>query len=243
MKAPFSRERQASNLDSGPRMKRDGGPEAITIVLADDHHLVRHGLRTLLEEQPEFKIVGEAGDGVEAIKLVETLQPDVLVLDLMMGGMNGLEVTRQVCRRFPKTQIVILSMYGTEAYVLGALRAGARAYVLKEAKSDELVLAVRKAAEGHRYLSSSLSQRAIRAYSKKGEETHSDPYDTLTGREREVLHLAARGHTSTEIAKRLFISQRTVEAHRANMMQKLGLHSQTDLIRYALQKGILPPES
>jgi DNA-binding NarL/FixJ family response regulator len=210
--------------------------------LADDHHVVRQGLRSLLETEPDLQVVGEASDGLEAIQLVESLHPDILVLDLMMRGMNGLEVAREVSKRSSSTRIVILSMYDNEAYVLGALRAGAKAYVLKESSSAELVQAIREAVIGHRYLSSSLSERAIEAYMQKVEDTALDPYDTLTSREREVLHLAAQGCTNADMAARLFISRRTVEAHRANMMQKLGLHTQTDLIRYALQRATLPPD-
>jgi DNA-binding NarL/FixJ family response regulator len=215
----------------------------ITIVLADDHHVVRQGLRLLLAAEPDMQIVGEAADGLEASQLVERLQPNILVLDLMMRGINGLEVTREVSKHSPKTKVVILSMYGKEAYVLEALRAGAKAYVLKEATSDELVRAIREAAVGHRYLSSSLSEHAIEAYMQKTGEAAPDPYDTLTTREREVLHLSAQGGTNADIAARLYISRRTVEAHRASMMQKLGLRTQTDLIRYALQRGILPSTS
>ncbi len=213
-----------------------------TIVLADDHHVVRQGLRSLLEAEPDFSVVGEAGDGLEATQLVERLQPDVLVLDLMMPSLNGLEVTRQVSQRSPQTHVVILSMHPNEAYVLEALRAGAAAYVLKESTSAELVRAVREAVAGRRYLSPPLSERAIEAYMQKAESAALDPYETLTAREREVLHLVAEGHTNAEIADRLFISRRTVETHRANMMRKLGLRTQTDLISYVLRRGILPME-
>ena len=213
-----------------------------TIVLADDHQVVRHGLRSLLEAEPDFSVVGETGDGLEAAQLVERLQPDVLVLDLMMPGLNGLEVTRQVSQRSPRTRVVILSMHASEAHVLEALRSGAAAYVLKESTSAELVRAVREAVAGRRYLSSPLSERAIEAYMKKAESAALDPYEMLTAREREVLHLVVQGHTSAEIADRLFISRRTVETHRANLMRKLGLRTHTDLIRYALQRGILPME-
>jgi DNA-binding NarL/FixJ family response regulator len=213
-----------------------------TIVLADDHHVVRQGLRSLLEAEPDFSVVGETGDGVEAAQLVERLQPDVLVLDLMMPGLNGLEVTRQVGQRSPRTRVVILSMHADEAHVLEGLRAGAVAYVLKESTSAELVRAVREAVAGRRYLSPPLSERAIEVYMQKVESTVLDPYETLTAREREVLHLVAEGYTNAEIADRLFISRRTVETHRANLMRKLGLRTQTDLISYALRRGILPME-
>jgi len=213
-----------------------------TIVLADDHHVVRHGLRSLLEAEPDFSVVGETGDGLEAAQLVERLQPDVLVLDMMMPGLNGLEVTRQVGQRSRRTHVVILSMHANEAHVLEALRAGAAAYVLKESTYAELVHAVREAVAGRRYLSPPLSERAIEAYMKKAESDALDPYEMLTAREREVLHLVVEGHTSAEIADRLFVSRRTVETHRANLMRKLGLSTHTDLIRYALQRGILPME-
>jgi two-component system response regulator NreC len=214
----------------------------ITLVLAEDHHIVRQGIRSLLETEADFKVVGEVSDGLEAVRMVESLCPDVLVLDIMMGGLNGLEVARQVSTHSPKTAIIILSMYNNEAYVLEALRAGAKGYVLKDATADELVKAVRIAVNGRHYLSSSLSERAIENYIRKSEETYLDPYDTLTTREREVLHLAAQSCTNAEIAKRLYISRRTVEVHRANVMHKLRLHSQTQLIRYAMKRGILPPD-
>jgi DNA-binding NarL/FixJ family response regulator len=160
-----------------------------------------------------------------------------------MNGINGLEVTRQISKRSPKTGVIILSMYGNESYVLEALRAGAKAYILKESSSSELVRAVREVASGHHYLGPPLSERAIQSYLQRTETSVVDPYDTLTTREREVLHLAAQGCTNAEIAAQLYISRRTVEIHRANMIRKLGLHSQAQLVRYALQRGILPPEN
>ena len=213
-----------------------------TIVLADDHHVVRQGLRVLLEGQPDFQLVGEAGDGLEAIQAVERLKPDVLVIDLMMPSLNGLEATRQVSQRSPHTRVVILSMHADEAYVLAALRNGAAGYVLKDSSAADLVQAVREVAAGRRYLSSPLSERAIEAYVQKAADAAVDPYEMLTNREREVLHLAAEGYTNAEIADQLSISPRTAETHRANLMHKLGLRTHTDLIRYALRRGILPME-
>jgi DNA-binding NarL/FixJ family response regulator len=213
-----------------------------TIMLADDHPVVRQGLRALLGAEPDFRLIGEAGDGLEAVQLVERLQPHVLVLDLMMPGLNGLEVTRQVSQRSPQTRIIILSMHANEAYVLEALRNGAAGYVLKDSSVTDLVQAVREVAAGRRYLSPPLSERVIDAYVQKAKEATLDVYETLTAREREVLHLAAEGLTNPEIAARLFISPRTAEIHRANLMRKLSLHTQTDLIRYALRRGILPME-
>ena len=210
------------------------------IVLADDHHVVRQGLRGFLEAEPDFSIAGEAADGLQAVDLVDRVKPDVLVIDLMMPGLSGLDVTRQVRQRSPRTHIVILSMYSNEAYVLEALRNGAAAYVLKDSTAADLVHAVREVVAGRRYLSPPLSERAIETYAEKAKSTSLDPYETLTTRERQVLHLAAEGCTNAEIGDRLSISPRTVETHRANLMRKLGLETQTDLIRYALRRGIIP---
>lgn len=210
-----------------------------TIVLADDHQLVRQGLRALLEVEPDLRVIGEAGDGLEAVRLVERLNPNVLVLDLMMPGINGLEVTRQLKKSTFQTGIVILSMYADEAYVLEALGNGALAYVLKDSNASDLVHAVREVAAGRRYLSPPLSDRAIEVYQETAKATAIDRYETLTTREREVLHLSAEGCTSSEIASRLGISARTAETHRTHLMSKLGLHTQVELIRYALRRGII----
>lgn len=210
-----------------------------TIVIADDHEIVRQGLRSLLETAPDFQVIGEADNGLETVQLVERLQPEVLIVDIMMPGLNGLEVTRQVKQRFPQTQIIILSMRTNEAYVLEALRNGAAGYVLKAGSTAELIQAVYEVTAGRRYLSPLLSERAIEAYVQKARETLPDPYETLTNREREVLQLAAEGRTTPEIASLLSISPLTAMTHRNNMMRKLSLHTQADLIRYALQRGIL----
>jgi two-component system response regulator NreC len=212
------------------------------IVLADDHHIIRQGLRSLLESESDFKVIGEASDGLEAIRLCEQKTPDVLVVDMVMKGMNGIEVTRQVSKSCPTTAIVVLSMYDNENYVVEAMQSGAKAYVVKETTANELVRAIREARAGHRYLSPPLSERAINAYLQKSKETAFDPYETLTTREREVLQMAAMGASSSEIASRLFVSRRTIENHRASMMKKLDLHTQTQLIRFAIQRGILPSE-
>jgi len=213
-----------------------------TIVLADDHEIVRQGLKNLLETDPNFQVVGETGDGLETLKLIERLQPDVLIVDVMMPGLNGLEVTRQVSQRTPQTRVVVLSMRANEAYVLEALKNGAAGYVLKSASITELVQAVHQVTAGRRYLSPPLSERLIEAYIQKAQETVSDPYESLTRREREVLQLAAEGCTNAEIAARLSISPLTAMTHRTNLMRKLNLHSLAELIRYALQRGILSLE-
>ena len=215
----------------------------ISILLADDHAIVRHGLRALLEAEPDFDVIGEVDDGLAAVTAVERLQPDILVLDLMMPGLNGLDVVRRARRRSPQTRIIILSMYSAEAYVLQALRHGAAAYVLKKSSPTELVQAIRAVLVGHSFLSQSLSVRAIEGYRQKLKDLSPEPYDRLTDREREVFHLTAEGQTSAEIAARLSISPRTVEMHRQNLMQKLNLNTQADLTRYAIKLGILPLDS
>lgn len=209
------------------------------IVLADDHHIVRQGLCALLEDESDFSVVGEAATGVEAVQHVERLQPDVLVVDVMMAGLDGLEATRQVKERFPDTRVIVLSMHTNEAYVLEALRAGAEGYVLKSDTSTDLVSAIRQVLRGRHYLSSSLSERAIEAYIQKAQDRPLDKYEILTSREREVLHLVAEGYTSAEIGEQLHISPRTVGTHRTNLMRKLDLNSQADLIRYAIKHGIV----
>jgi two-component system, NarL family, response regulator NreC len=215
----------------------------IKIILADDHQVVRKGLKALLTSESEFSVIGEANDGLEAMQLTENLQPDVLILDLMMAGINGLEVTRQLNKKFPKIGIVILSMHSNEAYVQESLRSGARAYVLKESPPEELVHAVKEVFAGRRYLSNPLSERAIEAYTNATEGRNVEPYDQLTTREREILQLTAQGKTNTEIAERLFISPRTVETHRTNLMRKLQLHNHSQLIQFAIQHNIIPGKS
>ena len=210
-----------------------------TVVLADDHPVVLQGLRKLLESEPDFAILGEASDGLEALRLVEEQRPNVLVLDLMMPGMNGLVLTREIAKRFPKTRCLILSMHANEPYVVEALRNGAAGYVLKDATETDLLQAIREVAAGRRYLSPPLSERAIEAYGERAATAPVDPYETLTGRERQIFQLTAEGLTAGQVAERLSISPRTAETHRANLMRKLGLHSQAELIRYAVRRGIV----
>jgi len=215
---------------------------SISILLADDHPTVRHGLRTLLRAEADFVVVGEASSGVEALQQLERLKPDVLIVDLMMPGVTGLEVVRQAEQLSPKTQVIVLSMHANEAYVLEALKSGAAGYVLKGSSSSELVQAIYEVMAKRRFLSAPLSERALEWYIQRGENVEEDPYEVLTTREREVLQLAAQGLTNRGIAAALVISPRTAEIHRANMMRKLGLHNQTDLVRYAIRRGILPME-
>ncbi|MBW8012134.1 MAG: response regulator transcription factor [Chloroflexi bacterium] len=214
------------------------------ILVADDHPVVRKGLVALLDTHEDFSVIGEAADGIEAVELADRLKPNVLVLDLMMPGLNGLEVTRQVSELSPKTNIIILSIQSIEAYVLNALRAGAIGYVLKNSPPDILAKAVRNAAAGRFFLGPPLSERAVEIYIQKsrGEDSEAapdGPYENLTRREREILHLVLEGSTSTKIAKSLSISPRTVETHRSNFMRKLNLRKKSELFNYALEQGIL----
>ena len=211
-----------------------------SIIVVDDHQMMRQGLCALIKEQPDFQVVGDAGDGEEALRLVERFHPDVIVLDMAMPGLNGVEVTRRVIQDSPTCAIVILSMYAAEGYVREAIEAGAKAYVLKKDSAEELVSAIREAIAGRHYISPSLTKKAINSY--VGMSSHqSESYRNLTARERQVLQMVAGGSTSVEIATKLFISQRTVEFHRANIMRKLGLNTQHELTRYCIEQGISPP--
>jgi DNA-binding NarL/FixJ family response regulator len=215
-----------------------------TIVLSDDHPIVRQGMRELLESEPGFFIVGEAGDGREAVELLERHHPDVAILDLMMPDLNGLEVTRRTLRLSPRTRVVILSMYSDEPHVLEALHAGAAAYVLKGTNTETLIFALREVMANRRYLTPPLSDRSIDVYRTRiGAAAHStDRYSLLTAREREVLELVARGVSYAEIADKLTISPRTAETHRTNIMRKLDLKTTAEITLYAVQRGLIDPE-
>ena len=211
----------------------------ITVVLADDHPIVRQGLRHLLESDPEFQVVGEAGDGLEALHMIETLKPNILVVDMMMPGLNGLEVLRQFKKISPTTRAIVLSMQSANAYVVEALNLGAEGYVLKDTGPSELVNAIHAVTQGQRYLSEKLVER-LEINGRRVDDAPLDAYQTLTSREREILQLIAEGKSSTEVGEILAISPRTVEVHRSKLMKKLALHNMADLIRYAIKRGILP---
>lgn len=215
----------------------------VRVLLADDHPIVLQGLRRLLESKPEFLVVAETGDGLEVLPLAERYKPDVLIVDLMMPGLNGLEVTRQVCQQLEGIRVIVLSMHKDDGYVIQALRNGALAYIIKDTGPAELVGAIHQVMQGHRYLSQAIADKFIDQILFHPDEQLDDPYSRLTSREREVLQLVAEGYTGQEIAKRLSISRRTVEQHRANVMRKLGLQNQREIVRYAIKKGILSIDS
>jgi two-component system response regulator NreC len=211
------------------------------ILLADDQQVVRQALRCLLERESDLRVVGETSDGLEIVPLVGKLKPDVLVTDVAMPGLYGLEVTRRVRESAPGTGVVILSRYPQEWYVTEALRGGALGYVVKQSDAAELLRAVRAVARGRPYIGAPLSDDPVDVWMERARRHTADPYDTLTSREREILQLVAEGYSSTAIARRLVISARTAEAHRANVMRKLRLRNRAGLIRYALSLGVLAP--
>jgi two-component system response regulator NreC len=214
-------------------------PKTTTIVVADDHNIIRQALCALLAAQPGFDVVGEARDGIEAVAEAERLRPDVLVLDMVMPNLNGIEVTRRLRERLPKCAVVILSMYGADGYVQEAIQGGARGYVLKKDSVEELTTAINEVVVGGRYISPSLIKRVVDSYLGTG-GMQSDRYQTLTARERQILHMVAAGSTSAQVSTKLSISRRTVEFHRANIMRKLGLRTQQALARYCIESGITP---
>lgn len=214
----------------------------ITVLLADDHQIVRRGLRAVLSGAEDMEVIGEADDGLQTCEQLETLKPDVLVLDLAMPGLHGLEVARRAAASSPGTRIVVLSMYDDIQYVVKAFLLGVKGYVLKRSVDECLLQAIRESMAGRRYVSAPLRQDDIEALMLDTAARGADPYDTLTSREREVLYLAARGCNRAQIAARLYISKRTAEKHRASAMRKLSLRGQSELVRYAVQRGILFPE-
>ena len=214
-------------------------PDTIRVLIVDDHAVVRAGLRLLLDAEDDIDVVGEAGDARNAVFEARSTRPDVIVLDVVMPGASGLEVAPQLLREDPETKIVVLSMQDDPAYVHGAFAAGATGYVLKEALDAELIAAVREVASGGRYVNPALGARLVAA--EMSEQTHAE-MNVLSEREREVLRLLALGHTNQEIAKMLYISVRTAETHRANIMQKLGLTTRAELVRYALSARVLSRE-
>jgi DNA-binding NarL/FixJ family response regulator len=217
-------------------------PAKIRIVLADDHALVRQGFRRILEDESDLAVVGEAGSGLEAIELVKTVQPDVVVMDMAMPEMNGLHAAREILKQRPSTRILILSMYSDEQYVRNALDAGVHGYILKGALETDMIRAIRAVAAGQQYLSPELASVLIRALQSKSGTVDDDPYERLTQREKQVLQLIAHGKSNKEIAVLLDLSVNTVAVHRANLMNTLQIHKAAELVLYAVKRGLVIPE-
>jgi len=212
----------------------------ITIILADDHRLVRQGMRALLSAQPELDVIGEASDGQEALNLIDSLSPDIAFLDVMMPSMNGIEVAKIVHDRKSKTKLIFLSMHANAAYAVRALQSGALAYVLKDSDFSEIMQAIHNVLENRRYLSSAIADDVFEMLLNSDVEK-ADSLEILSPREREILQLIAEGNTNVIIAEKLSLSVRTVESHRAHTMSKLRFGSQADLVRYAIQQGLISP--
>jgi two-component system, NarL family, response regulator NreC len=212
----------------------------IRIVLADDHAVMRTGLRLVLERQSDFTVVGEASDGREAVALVQRETPDVLVMDIGMPNLNGIEAARQVAGAAPQVAVVILSMHSDESYVLRALKAGARGYLLKESAESDLIAAIRAVHAGKAFFSPAVSRMLVEDYVRQLQDREiEDSYELLTTREREILQLVAEGKSNKEVAAVLNLSLYTIETHRGNLMEKLGLHTVPELILYAVRKGVI----
>ncbi len=220
----------------------------IRILLVDDHTLVRQGIRRLLEDQPHMEVVGEAADGHEAVASATELLPDVILMDIGMPNMNGLDATEVIGQRLPSSHVLLLTVHDDEEYLFRALKVGASGYVLKEAEARELVLAIEAASRGEMFIYPSVARRLVNDYlrrAREGGHAETQLVENLTERQREVLQLLAEGHTNQEIADRLVISPYTVQTHRHNIMRKLNLHNRTELVKYAIRHGITdldPPD-
>ena len=212
----------------------------IKVLVADDHTIVRHGIYALLGLMSDIELVGEAVNGREALEKVEKLMPDVVIMDIAMPLMDGLEATRRICKEFPRTKVIALTQYDDREFVFPVIEAGARGFISKTAASSELASAIRSVYRGDSYLSPSVARVFVEGYKEGiGKVKDQDPYKQLTNREREILKLLAEGHTTQEIAAMLVLSPKTVDRHKTNLMAKLAIHSRADLIKYALRKGII----
>lgn len=208
------------------------------IILADDHRIIREGIRNLLSQEQDFKVVGEASDGREVVRLNQELQPDVLIMDITMPNLNGIDATRQIIKQNPETKIIALSMHSDHHFVAEMLQAGATAYLLKDCVSDELVQAIRLVCQGKTYLSPEIASLLVKDYRSQVQQTSTPKSVTLSPREREVLQLLAEGHSTKNIAEKLFLSVKTIEAHRAQIMRKLDIHNVAELTKYAIREGL-----
>jgi DNA-binding NarL/FixJ family response regulator len=215
-------------------------PDRKRIVIAEDHTILREGLRMLLSSNPAYEVVGEAQDGLEAIRTVESLKPDLILMDLSMPRMNGVGAIQEIKKLNPATKILVLTVHKTEEHILTALKTGAEGYILKDATHSELMLAMDNIFSGKSYLSPSISEKVIEGYLEGRKSVKSSTsWDTLTQREREILKMIAEGYRNKDIADYLCISAKTVEKHRANLMKKLDLHSASSLTAFAMEKGLI----
>jgi DNA-binding NarL/FixJ family response regulator len=212
---------------------------AITVCIADDHAVVREGLRLILDSQDEISVIGEAADGRTAVRLVEELAPQVVVMDIAMPELNGIEATRTIAERCPSTHVVILSVYSGSEYVVRAFRAGARGYLLKESAGSEVAVAVRAVTTGRRYVSQCIAEKLIDAHLEFGRtEPAADPLQRLSAREREILQLVVEGKSSAEIGQALYLSPKSVETYRSRLMRKLGIDDLPGLVKFAIRHGL-----
>jgi DNA-binding NarL/FixJ family response regulator len=217
-------------------------PKTLRVLLADDHALVRAGLRALLSELPGVEVIAETGDGLEAVRLVRERKPDIALMDISMPGLNGLDAAARIAHDHPSTRIIIVSMHGDDESVRRALVAGASGYLLKNADRGELEMALRAVARGDKWLSPSLTTRVVAAFTQEARGSGEGPLAALTPRQREVLQLVAEGYSNKEIAGRLEVALKTVETHRTELMERLGIHGVAGLVRYAIQVGLVRPE-
>ena len=215
----------------------------VRVILADDHTLVRAGIRALLEKLPEVKVLGEASNGREALELVKTHKPDVVLMDITMPGLNGLEAAARMAKEFPDVRVIILSMHNNEEYDWRALKAGAAGYLLKKAATAELAVALQRVIHGEIYLSQEISTRLLKKFPLGEIADRKSPFEQLTGRQREVLQLIAEGQNTKEIAEILKVSPKTVEYHRMKLMTGLNVHDVPGLVRFALRVGLIPEET
>ena len=215
----------------------------IKVVVADDHTILRQGIKALLDNQSGIEVIAEAKDGREALTLIERLLPDVILMDIAMPGLNGLEATRRIKKKFPKIKVLVLTMYTNEEYVFQILQAGANGYLVKETAFQDLISAITAVYRDEAFMSPSISKKVINRYTQRAQKTNDTTCDVLTTREREVLQLIAEGSSSKKIAEALFISPKTVETHRTHIMDKLNIHNRTDLVKYAIRKGIVDIDS
>lgn len=211
----------------------------VRVLVVDDHEIVREGIRMVLATDPELEVVGVASSGEEAIEKVRELEPDVVLMDIGMPGLSGFEATRRIRESHPNTQVVALTVHDSEGYVFQMLQAGATGYVVKRAPAEDVIAAVKRAHQGEAVLHPSVAKLVIKDYLARVAKGEESSFDTLSEREREILKLIAEGLTNREIADKLFLSIKTVQAHRANLMRKLGMHDRTELVKYAIRKGII----